>query len=189
MAGRNEALGSHIIIDGIACRFTLTPDGGRQFTELLLPGDVIALEWLLNLPCADNVVALTRTLCRPLARRDLSEPDSRRILRDAVQRQLLVANEWILNLGARPAPQRLAHFFHETLMRMRVLGIGACDGCDLPLTQVELGDFLALTPVHINRCLGILRRGGMATFRSGRLTVHDLDKLRQYAHADAGSPM
>jgi len=183
----HERPATRIISSGIACRFTSTPDGRRQFTELLLPGDVVGLECILNLPCADNVIALTTTACRTFVRADLNDPGCRQILREASERQLLVASEWILNLGTRPALQRLAYFFLETLNRMRALGIGNGSRYELPLTQVELADFLALTPVHINRCLGMLRGRGVCTFRGGRLAVHDLEKLRQHAHNDEGS--
>jgi CRP-like cAMP-binding protein len=185
MASRaHERPVTYIIDSGIGARFTLMPDGRRQFTELLLPGDVVGLELILNLCCADNVIALTTTVCRALVRADLSEPGCAHMLREALERQLLAANEWLLHLGARPALHRLAFFFHETLTRMGAPRIGNGVRCYLPLTQVELADFLALTPVHINRCLGILRSAGVVTFRGGRLEVHDLVKLRQYALSD-----
>ena len=146
----------------------------------------MGLEWILGLPCADNVIALTTTTCRTLSRADLNDPWCRQFLREALQRQVLVASEWILNLGTRPALQRLAYFFLETLTRMDALGMRDGSRYVLQLTQVELADFLALTPVHINRCLGTLRLRGVASFRGGRLTVHDLEKLRQHAHDNEG---
>jgi CRP-like cAMP-binding protein len=158
-------------------RYSLTPDGRRQFTALLLPGDVVGLEALFNLRIPDNAVALSATIIQPLSPADLQHPGTRQMLWDALERQTDRAGDWMLNLGGRPAAARLAYFFHDTLTRMRALGIGSGEHHQLPLTQVELADFLALTPVHVNRCLAILRASGLAVFYRGRLQVPDPVRL------------
>jgi CRP-like cAMP-binding protein len=178
-----ERFETHIVISGMLGRYSLTSDGQRQFTGLLLPGDVIGLEALFNLRIPDNAVARCATVAQPVSPADLEEPALRQLLWEALERQTALAGEWMLNLGARPALQRLAYFFHETMTRMRALGIGHRGHQQLPLTQVELADFLALTPVHVNRCLGILRASGLATFYRGRLLVSDPARLARFAAA------
>ncbi|MBS0419442.1 MAG: Crp/Fnr family transcriptional regulator [Proteobacteria bacterium] len=182
--------GAHIVLSGMLSRYTLTPDGRRQFTALLLPGDVIGFESVLNLKCADSTIALTDSVCKPLTSTDLAESDTWMQVWDAIERQTLAASDWTLNIGTRPALQRLAYFFHDTLTRMRALGVvGAGTRCQLPLTQMELADFLALTPVHINRCLSVLRCNGIATFRSGSLYVPNLQELWRVAQFEAEMPL
>lgn len=178
VAGRAE---THLVISGILCRYTLTPDGRRQFTALLLPGDLVGFESLLNLRCVDNTIALTSSVCQQVLQSDLT----REKWWEAIERQTLAASEWIANVGTRPALARMAFFFHETLTRLQTLGISDGWRCQLPLAQVELADFLALTPVHINRCLATLRRTGVATFRSGRLEVANLQELRRIAQFES----
>ena len=175
---------SHIVISGMLARYSLTPDGRRQFTALLLPGDVVGLEALFNLRIPDNAVALSATIIQPLSPADLQHPGTRQMLWDALERQTDRAGDWMLNLGGRPAAARLAYFFHDTLTRMRALGIGSGEHHQLPLTQVELADFLALTPVHVNRCLAILRASGLAVFYRGRLQVPDPVRLARFADSD-----
>ena len=176
---------THIVISGMLARYGLTPDGRRQFNALLLPGDVIGLEALFNLRIADSAIALTATVAQPVAPLDLQQTALRQMLWEALERQTVLAGEWMLNLGARPALQRLAFFFHETMTRMQALGIGDAGHQQLPLTQVELADFLALTPVHVNRCLSLLRITGLATFYRGRLMVADPAKLAHFADSEA----
>lgn len=187
--GVSAGPGPHVILSGILCRYTLTPDGRRQFTALLLPGDLIGFESVVNLRCADSTIALTASVCQPVASADLTEPDTLRQVWEAIERQTLAASDWTLNIGMRPALQRLAYFFHDTSTRMRALGIGTGIRYPLPLTQMELGDFLALTPVHVNRCLANLRYNGVATFRSGRLEIPSVPKLWRVAQFEAELPL
>lgn len=175
---------AHIVISGMVGRYTLTSDGSRQFTALLLPGDVIGIESLFNVRSCDNAIALTATVCLPVGSTELYEPAIRNQVWEALESQMALASEWTLNLGARPGLQRLAYFFHTTMTRMQALGNG--DGIHylLPLTQVELADFLALTPVHVNRCLAVLKATGHATFQRGRLVVLDGEGLRRLADCE-----
>lgn len=174
----------HIVISGMLARYSLTPDGRRQFNALLLPGDVLGLESLFNLRMADSAVALSATVAQPVSHADLRQTALQQTLWEALERQTALAGEWMLNLGARPALQRLAYFFHETMGRMQPLASAGAGHLQLPLTQVELADFLALTPVHVNRCLSVLRAGGLATFYRGRLTVPDPRKLARFADSE-----
>jgi hypothetical protein len=61
--------------------------------------------------------------------------------------------------------------------------VGLADGtrCELPLTQVELADTLALSTVHVNRTLQELRRQGLVSLSSGMLEIHDFGALRSMA--------
>lgn len=184
IARGSERSETHVVVSGMLARYSLTPDGRRQFNALLLPNDVIGLEAFFNLRTADHAIALTATVAQPLSQADLQQTALQQMLWEALERQTALAGEWMLNLGARPALQRLAYFFHETMTRMRSLGIGADGNQQLPLTQVELADFLALTPVHVNRCLSILRTSGLATFYRGRLTVPDPTRLARFADSE-----
>jgi len=180
-----ERFETHRVIEGMLCRYTLTPDGRRQFNALLLPGDVVGLECVFNLRCADIVLALTPAVCQTLSPTELFEWPQSQVIREALERQTLLAGHWMSNLGARQAPQRLAYFLHETLTRMHTVGHGASVCHHLPLTQVELADFLALTPVHVNRCLAFLKSAGLATFHRGRLQVRDPEALARFADSEA----
>jgi DNA-binding transcriptional regulator YhcF (GntR family) len=46
------------------------------------------------------------------------------------------------------------------------------------MTQHELADTVALSPVHVNRILQELRQDGLIVLRDKRLTILDLGKLK-----------
>ena len=66
--------------------------------------------------------------------------------------------EWLVNIGARTAEQRIAHLLCEMLLRLRSVGLTNGDAYELPLTQVEIADTMGLSNVHANRMLQRLRK-------------------------------
>ena len=51
------------------------------------------------------------------------------------------------------------------------------DHCPMPITQVDLGDALGLSNVHINRVLQEMRGKGLITLRSSTLVIKAWDEL------------
>ena len=88
-----------------------------------------------------------------------------------------VTREWIVNVGQRSAFERLAHLFCEIFARLRAVGLTHENRCELPLTQIELADTLALSAVHVNRTLMEMRRARLVTFQNRQLVIHDLVAL------------
>jgi DNA-binding Lrp family transcriptional regulator len=64
--------------------------------------------------------------------------------------------------------------------------VGLTDGAAfrLPLTQVELGDTLGLTPVHVNRILKEFRERGLITIERNVLDLLDVQGLQDRAAFD-----
>jgi CRP-like cAMP-binding protein len=91
-----------------------------------------------------------------------------------------------VNIGQRTALERLAHLFCEIYVRLQVVGLATPAGCELPVTQSELADTVALSTVHVNRTLKELRRVGLVSMSSKSLTIHDLPGLRALAMFDPG---
>jgi len=52
---------------------------------------------------------------------------------------------------------------------------------NLPLTQTQIGDYLGLTVVHINRALRALRDARIVTLEKHCVTIHDLELLTSLA--------
>jgi CRP-like cAMP-binding protein len=50
---------------------------------------------------------------------------------------------------------------------------------DFPLTQEQLGDATGLTAVHTNRTLQSLRKEGLISLSSNRLSILDWDALTE----------
>jgi CRP-like cAMP-binding protein len=173
----------YCLLSGVAYRHSLLLNGRREITALLLPGDIIGLESLMPWACVDTVTALMPMQCAQIpARVAAAWIEHRSPISVALWRirelQASIYREWIINIGTRPAIKRIAHFFCETLTRSRALGI--CNGiqCSVPLTQIELADITAVTPVHVNRILMQLRRDNLAHFKHGYLEVPSFSALR-----------
>lgn len=177
-----------VILDGFACRHKLLPDGRRQILSYLLPGDMCDPRTFV-LPQMDHSVA---ALC-PVEAAILSEENVRRLERQPALAEAMAWNalshqsimrEWLINVGNRTSFERISHLFCEIFTRLEVVGLTSENSCELPLTQTELADTLALSSVHVNRTLMELRRSGLVTFQSRHLVIHDVPALRAAAGFD-----
>jgi CRP-like cAMP-binding protein len=92
--------------------------------------------------------------------------------------------EWIVNVGQRPAPARLAHVMIELRERLRVIGRVDGNTFEMPLTQEQIGEALGITAVHANRVIKQLRQEGIVEFQRGRVTVLDEQKFFELADFD-----
>ena len=70
-----------------------------------------------------------------------------------------------------------------TRLRRRRLITGST--YNLPLTQVQMGSYLGLTVVHINRVLKSLRNDQIAQMEKHCVSILDLDRLRALAQCEA----
>jgi CRP-like cAMP-binding protein len=92
--------------------------------------------------------------------------------------------EWIVNVGQRPAPARLAHVMVELRERLKVIGRADGNRFDMPLTQEQIGEALGITAVHANRVIKQLRQDGIVDLHRGRVTVLDEGKFQELADFD-----
>jgi CRP-like cAMP-binding protein len=92
-----------------------------------------------------------------------------------------IHREHILSVGRRSAQSRIAHLLCELYLRLESVDLAAGGRFDLPLTQADIADVSGLTSVHVNRMLKSLRDGGLLTFRSGEVIIHDWERLQQVA--------
>ena len=95
-----------------------------------------------------------------------------------------IHREWELSLGRRSAIARMAHLFCELRVRLDLVGLVDGLSYELPLTQEQLADTLALTSVHANRTLQELRSNRVVEFRRGRVTISNLEALEAIGEFD-----
>jgi CRP-like cAMP-binding protein len=69
-------------------------------------------------------------------------------------------------------------------VRLGITGLAENNSYEFPLTQVELGECLGLTSVHVNRTLQELRRRGLIEMEKQRVTIIDLEALEEVADFD-----
>ena len=93
--------------------------------------------------------------------------------------------EWVVNVGRRDAKMRIAHLLCEMANRLGAAADGRNDIVfDFPLTQTQLADATALTPVHVNRTLQALRGLGLVDWHQRVVRLPRLDALEELAEFD-----
>ena len=178
--------GVRLLLTGFAARYKILEDGRRQIVGFLLPGDLCDFHVLLLKRVDHSIFAVCGSQIAVLSNAHLHGmmeqwPNIARALWSSTLREEAITREWVVNIGQRTAYERMAHLFCELFHRMRLIGEVKDNSFQLPLTQSVLADTLGLSSVHTNRTLQDLRRGGLVTFRSGVLTVHDLAALEKTA--------
>ncbi|HET9865490.1 MAG TPA: Crp/Fnr family transcriptional regulator, partial [Steroidobacteraceae bacterium] len=144
-----------VILDGLVCQQTLMPDGRRQILAYLFAGDMCDPRQLLQNQQAyaisviwpSEVAALTPGQVQRLERL----PNLALAMGRFAMMQQTIAREWLVNVGHRTALERLGHLLCEACVRLDAVGLAREHAFELPLTQAELGDTLALSAVHVNR--------------------------------------
>jgi CRP-like cAMP-binding protein len=181
--------GVKVILEGLACRYKVLPDGRRQIVAYFVPGDMCDLRTFLLRRLDHSIGTLCPVEAALLPQEsvlDLTEryPRLTRALWWSTLVEEAITREWIVNVGHRTAFERMAHLFCEIFFRLQAVGLTQDNRCDLPLTQTELADTLALSAVHVNRTLMDMRRARLITFQGRQLIIHDLQALQSVAGFD-----
>ena len=170
-----------LIESGVAFRYKLLHRGQRQIVGFLFPGELCDLYASLLETVDHSIAALSATRIVRIARSDVAVL----LERPAIARALLmmtlvnesVSRDWLANVGGRRAEQRLAHLLCEWHLRLRMVGLANGGECDFPLTQLQVGDTLGMTSVHVNRSLQSLRSEELIVLRNKRLRILDAPRL------------
>jgi CRP-like cAMP-binding protein len=178
-----------LIIEGFCIRSKTLSDGKRQILSIHIPGEIPDLMSLflhvmdhdLTTLTASRVGLIKHEVLRDLHRRSPSVAEMfwRDTLIDAA-----MFREWIVNVGQRAAPARLAHVMMELRERLRVIGRVDGNSFEMPLTQEEIGEALGTTGVHVNRVIRQLREDGIVELQRGRVTVLDEARFLELADFD-----
>lgn len=179
-----------VVLDGFVCRYRLLGLGQRQILSFHTPGQMPDLQALHLTPLDHGLSALSAARVGFVPHAALHELIARApAVATALRREVLVdasvAREWLVGLGRRDARQRIAHLICEVFLKLGATGDADPDGFDLPFTQLELGDALGLSSVHVNRVLQDLRRDGLIASRGRNLDICDWARLRAAGDFDA----
>lgn len=175
----------HLVLEGFACRYKIVPDGRRHIMAYLVPGDLcdVHVFILKEMDHSIGTLSACRVVDIPRARilEMLERPPIARALWWSALVDEATLREWLVNVGRRPAEQRVAHLLCELLMRLQTVGLVNGDSYALPITQSDLAETVGLTLVHVNRVLQRLRGRGMITLRDKRLVINDATALKDFS--------
>lgn len=180
-----------LILEGFACRYKMLEDGRRQIISFHVPGDIVELSSVLQVPLDWSVLTLTTARVLPIKHETvLAWMHGHAGLGSLLWLDLLIdasiARQWLVNIGRRTARECIAHLICELVVRLRVAGLAQGQVCSWPFTQSELADAAGLTPVHVNRTMQELRRNGLIALSHRTLTTLDWEALTEVARFNPG---
>lgn len=180
---------STLVIEGFTTRYRLLSDGQRQITAIHVPGDFVDLHSFVLKEMDHSVGALSRcrTIMFPherLTHITEQHPHLTRVLWLMTLLDGAIHREWLVAMGRRSAPQQMAHLICELYVRLGVTGLVRDSTFTLPITQIELGDALGLSAVHVNRVLQELRTENLFTWQGHTIHILDWPRLQDRAEFD-----
>lgn len=179
-----------LLLSGYAIRHKVAGNGGRQIFSIHMKGDIVDLHNTILRRADHNVQALTAievALIPAQAVRDLAAACP--MVGQAMWYETLVDaaifREWTLNVGRRDAGTRTAHLLCEFAIRLEVAGLGGLSNFELPMTQEQLADALALSVVHVNRTLKALAAEDLIERSKRAIRIVNFDQLARKGDFDS----
>ena len=174
-----------MVTDGFACRYKILSAGKRHIMAYLLPGDLCDVHVFLLKEMDHGIATLTPCRVVDIPRQRVLELLERPAIARALWWAALVdegtLREWLVNVGRRPAEQRVAHLLCELLVRLQTVGLASGNTYELPLTQTDVAETMGLTVVHVNRVLQRLRANDLISLKSKQLVIKDAAALKQFS--------
>jgi CRP/FNR family transcriptional regulator, anaerobic regulatory protein len=167
---------------GWACQVRDLTDGRRVILDVYLPGDVIGLDAVLRTRPAGDVMALSSLSVESLGPQD-------GLPTFMAHRHMALYIAWLLSLRQRRSDRlltamtsldargRVAVMLLDFYKRLTAQKLITSAIYNLPLTQNQIGSYLGLTVVHVNRTLRALRQELVVNLEKHCVTILNLNQL------------
>jgi len=178
-----------LLLDGWACRYKLLSQGRRQIFSFHVPGDIPDLQSLHLHTMDHSLGTLTEASVAFIPHESLLDltarfPGVAALLWRYTLIDAAIFREWMIGIGRKTAYGRIAHLFCEMYLKLEAVGLAGEHRCPLPITQIDLGDALGLSNVHVNRVLQAMRGKGLITLRGSALVIEAWDELNRVSEFD-----
>ena len=153
----------HRVLSGTIAGYKATADGRRQILVFFFPGDLVGLTVGDRYAYSAEAVNHASVRSVPHARlRELAAqtPALQENLLAALRWEVSAAHERLLWIGRKTARERLACFLLECARRTGKTGLDGRQTVPLPMSQLEIGDYLGLASETVSRTLSELVRDG-----------------------------
>jgi CRP-like cAMP-binding protein len=172
------------ILDGVMCIYKLLPDGRRHVMSFGFSGDLIALSTHGEHKFSAEVIEPLTVRCIPkamLATAINDNPDFARKVIDAATSELAEARDQVLTVSRRSAIERIASFLMGISRRNAKQGEDA-SVLKLPMTRLDIADFLGLTLETVSRTISKLKKMRVIDLpHSSLVVVRDMEELELLA--------
>ena len=175
-----------VLKEGLAVRYRNMPNGGRQIVTFLIPGDLGNLNFFLLKAMDHSIGTIVPVRIASISTEHMMELSERHprisaaLWLNSLQEEAML-RERIVSLGRRDARGRIASLLCELLWRYTAVGLTKGGSFHLPLTQVELGDTVGLSPVHVNHVLKEFREAGLISQERRVIRLLDVAALQGIA--------
>lgn len=172
------------VTGGVVSLHKALPDGRRQTTGFLFPGDFVGLSSRILNACGAEAVTDVEA-CRFTRPRFEAYMDERPELRARLLRmtadELSVAHDQMLLLGRKTARERVASFLLQLAERAAARHMPA-NPVLLPMRRVAIADYLGLTIETVSRTFTSLARSGVIEMvHIGAVRIASMSALRHIA--------
>jgi CRP-like cAMP-binding protein len=183
LAGADPAIGS-IIFD---------PDGrvilriaGEQSSMSICPGDVIGLDAVVRSRPLEEILTLTAATVEAIPGEDalielMADPPTALYITYLLGQRQRRMDRLLAAISCLDARGRLAIMLLDLYKRLRRRKLISTPTYNLPLTQVQIGNYLGLTVVHINRVLRSLRAEQIVNVEKHSVMILDFERLANLA--------
>jgi CRP/FNR family transcriptional regulator len=165
--------------------YTLLADGRRQITGFMFPGDFLGIS--IDDEYAFTAEALVQSelwwFTRDAFDRFVEEnPKVERELYRLAAHELAAAQSQMVLLGRKTAAERLASFFLSLIQRQELVVGDRQEAFDLPMSRLDIADYLGLTKETVSRMLAELRNRKLIRLASqDRIEILDRNGLKEMA--------
>jgi CRP-like cAMP-binding protein len=178
-----------ILIDGIAMRSRVLPDGRRQVLNIAVPGDLLGFPACFFESALYSIIAVSDTLVASLSFAQLlglfeRHPRAAATIFWSFSCEAAMYAEHLIDVGRRSSIERVGHFLLELLTRLQAVGLADESSFQIPLTQELIADALGLSLQHVNRTLRQLREQGFVRSEGQIVVITNLEGLSVLADFD-----
>lgn len=173
------------LLEGVLRLYKLLPDGRRQIVGFALPGDFLGMTASARRGFSADAIGPV-TVCRfsksPFSRFIEDKPHLLRRINELTVRELNQAQEHMVLLGRRSAEERVASFligWRDRLSRLR----GPSGSVPLPMSRMDIADFLGLTIETVSRTFTKLERDGVIEIAPGCVNLVNVARAEALAAA------
>lgn len=183
MADRENVTTYANILSGVVKLTKTLVDGRQQIVGLQFAPDFVGRpfrpESQLNAEAATDlsVCSFPRAALEQMTE---EAPELKQRLLEQTLKELDEAREWMVTLGRKTAPEKVASFLYMIAAQIdpEALDSTAPITFDLPLTRADIADFLGLTIETVSRQITKLRKDGVIVIENNRhVTVADMARL------------
>ena len=170
--------------------YRLLPDGRRQITGFLFPGDFLGISREAEHGCTAEAMEPAQLCSFPTTRFDSFVRAQREMegqLYRMAANELTAAQDQMVLLGRKTAVERLASFFATLLGRVEHGQGGKVAAFSLPMSRADIADYLGLTKETVSRVLAQLRSRRIVRLQAlDRVEVLDRERLLATAQGRTG---